>query len=264
MATRAGLRREALSNDLRLVYYPFLRRRGAQASSAAALACVPALVLFSTRPARRCRLSFANSPCLSFRPPTCRLPVRQRSAQCLIWGRLSLWPGTGRDSGSTWHSGMCRGGTRQTELATFFPPPLAQGPCQTVKPPSYASCLPSPPCSVTGTNVTERPRARLDGSATTRLLRLWGYRGCRVGEASNPGPEGPEPDRFVTIHRVPMGEEAPRPCTIRLFPQGGVWIWIVHSNPPLRVAGRKTPAEALQKWLQKFQDHQPGCFTGPA
>ena len=71
----------------------------------------------------------------------------------------------------------------------------------------------------------------------------------------HPGPEGEEPLRVATIHRVPVGEKAPRSCSIRLTPQGGAWIWIVHSNPPLRVAGRKTPAEALQKWLQKFQDH---------
>ena len=45
---------------------------------------------------------------------------------------------------------------------------------------------------------------------------------------------------------------APSDCPRR---PGGVWIWIVHSNPPLRVAGRKTPAEALQKWLLKFQEH---------
>ena len=77
----------------------------------------------------------------------------------------------------------------------------------------------------------------------------------RVGEASNPGPEGGEPPRLATIHRVPVGDKAPRSCSIRLTPQGGAWIWIVHSSPPLRVAGRKTPAEALQKWLQKFQDY---------
>ena len=76
-----------------------------------------------------------------------------------------------------------------------------------------------------------------------------------MGEASHPGPEGGEPPRLATIHRVPVGEKAPRSCSIRLTPQGGAWIWIVHSSPPLRVAGRKTPAEALQKWLQKFQDY---------
>ena len=76
-----------------------------------------------------------------------------------------------------------------------------------------------------------------------------------MGEASHPGPEGGEPPRLATINRVPVGGNAPRSCSIRLTPQGGAWIWIVHSSPPLRVAGRKTPAEALQKWLQKFQEY---------
>ena len=100
-----------------------------------------------------------------------------------------------------------------------------------------------------------RPRARLDGSPCARVVSTWGYRGIRVGEASHPGPEGGEPPRLATINRVPVGGNAPRSCSIRLTPQGGAWIWIVHSSPPLRVAGRKTPAEALQKWLQKFQEY---------
>ena len=101
----------------------------------------------------------------------------------------------------------------------------------------------------TGTCSTARPGARLIGSAFARIVTLWGYKGIRVGEASNPGPERDEPLRVVVIHRVPVGEEASRPCSIRLSLQG------TPINPPLRVAGRKTPAEALQKWLQKFQDH---------
>ena len=88
---------------------------------------------------------------------------------------------------------------------------------------------------------------------------MGGIGGVRVGEATNPGPpatgpDTPEPPRTHTIFRLAQGDEPERPCKIRLSPQGGVWIWIVHSQPPLRVAGRKTPAEALQKWLDKFSN----------
>ena len=93
------------------------------------------------------------------------------------------------------------------------------------------------------------------GHPVRELLAPGAYRGTRVGEASHPGPDEGEPPRLATINRVPVGGNAPRSCSIRLTPQGGAWIWIVHSSPPLRVAGRKTPAEALQKWLQKFQEY---------
>ena len=104
---------------------------------------------------------------------------------------------------------MLPGGIRQTKLAISLSPHPSQGYCQTDRPLSRASWLRLNLCSATGTTDAPRPRARLDGSASTHLQRLWGYRGCRVGEASNPGPKSPEPDRVVTIHRVPMGEEAP-------------------------------------------------------
>ena len=125
-----------------------------------------------------------------------------------------------------------------------------QGHCQTVLPLhslTHFRCL-------AGTRSRGQPRARLTGSAYHHIVRVWGYRGVRVGEASHPGPEGGEPPRVATLHRAPVGEKASCPCSIRLTPQDSAWIWIVHSSPPLKV-GRKTPAEALQKWLQKFEHY---------
>ena len=52
----------------------------------------------------------------------------------------------------------------------------------------------------------------------------------------------PQPARVRAIHRVPQGKDPARTCKIRLSPQAGVWIWIVHSKNTLRVAGKKPPA----------------------
>ena len=220
----------------------------------------------SLRPARRCLpypdQSLLTSPLvrpyrrslvrhLGIRLFTCCLLLVHTCSQAELTGRHM------RAQVRTWES--CQTGVPSS---TIFE--LPQGGCQTI-PPCLCTALSlqhmhgiqpasSLICSLQGTCWRRRPRARLRGSAFHKLNRSWAYRGCGLGEASNPGPNGGGPVRSVTIHRVPMGEEPARPCTIRMATQGGVWIWIVHSHPPLRVAGRKAPAKALQKWLHKFQD----------
>ena len=103
------------------------RRRGAPALAAAAIACVPLLVLFSTRPARRCRSSLRHSRSPSFRTSVNRLSVRQHDALLLIWWLcLPLWIGAMQVAGGQWESVMHSGGGRQTELAISIPPYLGQ------------------------------------------------------------------------------------------------------------------------------------------
>ena len=68
----------------------------------------------------------------------------------------------------------------------------------------------------------------------------------RVGEASNPGPEPPQE---IWLRRK-NGQRDP----LRLCTQNGGWVWNVHCVPPLRVAKRPTPHEALRNWLTK---HEP-------
>ena len=225
--------------------------KGAQASAAAAFACVFAFLSSSPRPARRSRPMPTRSILCSFRPHINRLPVRQsgamiRCVKCLLLVCSII---TCRQWGLNGNIGKLR----QTD-ALISPPRARFGTCQT-DPPCLQSRLLMQDCHHAGTSDTVRPEARLTGSAFARIVSNWGYRGVRVGEASHPGPEGGEPPRVTTIYRIPVGDKASKSCSIRLTPQGGAWIWIVHSSPPLRVAGRKTPAEALQKWLQKFQDY---------
>ena len=40
---------------------------------------------------------------------------------------------------------------------------------------------------------------------------------------------------------------------IRLCKQNGGWVWNVHCVPPLRVAKRSTPQNALRNWLNKHE-----------
>ena len=218
-------------------------------ATVALTACVSCLHSFSPRHARRCRsilvTSFPSPHRTLHRPP-----VRQRRALLTIRHGLTvlllLITGSGIGSAK---------GSRQTVHPPFLMQQPSQGICQTVLP--FQPPLPFAIYlhGVAGTSERRRPGARLSGSAHVRLDRTWGYRGQRIGEASHPGPPDQEPPRFVPVQRVPVGGEVSRQCTIRLTPQGGLWIWIVHSTPPLRVGGKKTPAEALQKWLQKFQNY---------
>ena len=76
-------------------------------------------------------------------------------------------------------------------------------------------------------------------------LAAWDKR-QRVGEAKNPGPE---PPREIWLHRR-NGQRDP----LRLCTQNGGWVWNMHYAPPLRVAKRNTPHEALRYWLAK---HEP-------
>ena len=215
--------------------------KGAPAIAAAALACVLSLISFSPRHARQCRCVLNCSLPTSFRARRIRAPVRQLAL--LLWIACALLrPLPQLEAG------------RPSEVVRVSPKLRQQGLCQTASP-SFRCGFLAHVGHRTGTSHSIRPGARLDGSSWARLVSTWGYRGIRVGEASHPGPEGGEPPRLATIHRIPVGGNAPRSCSIRLTPQGGAWIWIVHSSPPLRVAGRKTPAEALQKWLQKFQEY---------
>ena len=64
----------------------------------------------------------------------------------------------------------------------------------------------------------------------------------RLGEAENPGPE---PPRELYLNRK-NGQRDP----IRLCKQNGGWVWNVHSVPPLRVAKRSTPQDALRNWAE--------------
>ena len=68
----------------------------------------------------------------------------------------------------------------------------------------------------------------------------------RIGEANNPGPE---PPRELYLDRK-NGQRDP----IRLCKQNGGWVWNVHSVPPLRVAKRSTPQDALRNWLNKHEN----------
>ena len=68
----------------------------------------------------------------------------------------------------------------------------------------------------------------------------------RLGEACNPGPE---PPREIWLRRK-NGQRDP----LRLCTQNGGWVWNMHYAPPLRVAKRPTPHEALRNWLTK---HEP-------
>ena len=68
----------------------------------------------------------------------------------------------------------------------------------------------------------------------------------RIGEADNPGPE---PPRELYLDRK-NGQRDP----IRLCKQNGGWVWNVHSVPPLRVAKRSTPQDALRNWLNKHEN----------
>ena len=68
----------------------------------------------------------------------------------------------------------------------------------------------------------------------------------RIGEAENPGPE---PPRELYLDRK-NGQRDP----IRLCKQNGGWVWNVHSVPPLRVAKRSTPQDALRNWLNKHEN----------
>ena len=124
-------------------------------------------------------------------------------------------------TGRYWEANGDTGELRQTGDPTLTPSHRL-GHCQTDSPSLQHGLLPHAWCR-TGTCRTVRPGARLAGSAFARIVRTWGYRGVRVGEASHPGPEGEEPLRVATIHRVPVGEKAPRSCSIRLTPQGGAW-----------------------------------------
>ena len=76
-------------------------------------------------------------------------------------------------------------------------------------------------------------------------LTAWDKR-QRLGEAINPGPE---PPRELYLDRK-NGQRDP----IRLCTQNGGWVWNVHSVPPLRVAKRPTPHEALRNWLTKHEN----------
>ena len=219
-------------------------------AAAAARACV-CLHLVSLRPARRCRTSpehsLSNSPMV--RP--CRsLPVRHSGiclfVCCLLLASCLQGGFTGRPISvqvQTWEP--CQTGV-PCHVASGMPQRFCKTalpcPCTVLSVNSLRSARPASLllCPLQGTRWLHRPRARLRGTLSHKLNRSWAYRGCRLGEASNPKPNEEEPVRYVTIHRVAM--EPPRPCTIRMAPQGGVWIWIVHSHPPLRVAGRKTPA----------------------
>ena len=72
-------------------------------------------------------------------------------------------------------------------------------------------------------------------------LTAWDKR-QRLGEATHPGPEPPR--------ELYLNQRDP----IRLCTQNGGWVWNVHSVPPLRVAKRSTPHEALRNWLAKHEN----------
>ena len=82
-------------------------------------------------------------------------------------------------------------------------------------------------------------------SRVTHHLVAWDKR-QRLGEATNPGPE---PPREIWLRRK-NGQRDP----LRLCTQNGGWVWNMHYAPPLRVAKRPTPHEALRNWLTK---HEP-------
>ena len=94
----------------------------------------------------------------------------------------------------------------------------------------------------------------LPGSLPTHNLRDQAWDKIpRLGEAKNPGPEPPR-ELYVDSKN---GQRDP----IRLCTQDGVWVWNVHSVPPLRVAKRPTPHEALRNWLTK---HEPAITPSSA
>ena len=101
-----------------------------------------------------------------------------------------------------------------------------------------------------GTRVAPSHRTNASASASKlsnlpHSLTAWDKR-QRVGEASNPGPE---PPRELYLNRK-NGQRDP----IRLCTQNGGWVWNVHCVPPLRVAKRSTPHEALRNWLTKHEN----------
>ena len=102
----------------------------------------------------------------------------------------------------------------------------------------------------TQTAPSRRRREKQGLSESTREIRRETYTPWDkipgIGEAKNPGPE---PPRELYLDRK-NGQRDP----IRLCTQNGGWVWNVHSAPPLRVAKRATPHEALRNWLAK---HEP-------
>ena len=101
-------------------------------------------------------------------------------------------------------------------------------------------------CTATGTGMA--PSQTTTPASTTwrkHVAAAWDKRE-RLGEAKNPGPE---PPREIWLHRR-NGQRDP----LRLCTQNGGWVWNMHYAPPLRVAKRNTPHEALRYWLAK---HEP-------
>ena len=176
--------------------------KGAPATAAAAaIACVLSLISFSPRHARQCRCVLNCSLPTSFRARKIRPPVRQLAL--LSWTACALLPLPLLEAGRPWEVVRVSTELRQT-VAPPSSPYLQQGLCQTAFP-SFQCGILAHVGHRTGTSRPIRPGARLSGSSCARIVSAWGYRGVRVGEASHPGPEGGEPPRLATIHRVPVG-----------------------------------------------------------
>ena len=82
--------------------------------------------------------------------------------------------------------------------------------------------------------------------ATCRTASL---HGVRDGGWAKQAIAGPEPPRELYLDRK-KGQRDP----IRLCTQNGGWVWNVHCVPPLRVAKRSTPHDALRNWLNKHEN----------
>ena len=97
----------------------------------------------------------------------------------------------------------------------------------------------------TGIGMAPSPATTASIAWLKHCLVAWDKRE-RLGEAKNPGPE---PPREIWLRRK-NGQRDP----LRLCTQNGGWVWNMHYAPPLRVAKRPTPHEALRNWLTK---HEP-------
>ena len=109
------------------------------------------------------------------------------------------------------------------------------------------SCVTPMHCTGTGMAPSHRPLPPINNKLQNLMEggTAWDKRE-RVGEASHPGPE---PPRELYLDRK-NGQRDP----IRLCTQNGGWVWNVHSVPPLRVAKRSTPQDALRNWLNKHEN----------
>ena len=148
---------------------------------------------YSTRQAMSL-ISSAYSHPYSFRTRVSRLSVRQHDASLMALVHVfAPWMCGCRDTGSQRGSGMYQGGIRQTELAiSRFPLTLVRDAVrQNFSLLSHASCPRL--VSLLLQQVQAHAQATQSQARWVSLplacTDCGDYRGCRVGEASNPGPE---------------------------------------------------------------------------